>query len=140
VEHLAAVAEMPRGSSRRAKNTWFGTCKKLLKEGKVAEIIRTIKGMAKGRNAHEYLKAAAYFEQHKDRMQYHKIKRKHLPIGSGIVESAIRQVINLRLKGAGIFWIKKNAENYVHLRSYLMAKRWDVLENAVISRPSWGCT
>jgi hypothetical protein len=37
-------------------------------------------------------------------MCYKEIKDKKLPIGSGGVESGIRRVINLRLKGPGIFW------------------------------------
>jgi hypothetical protein len=31
-------------------------------------------------------------------------------LGSGAIESSIRRVINLRLKGNGIFWLEENAE------------------------------
>ncbi len=43
-------------------------------------------------------------------MDYHRLAEAKWPIGSGAIESAIRRVINLRLKGAGIFWHKKGAE------------------------------
>ena len=33
-----------------------------------------------------------------------------LPIGSGAMESAIRRVVNLRLKGALIYWLENTAE------------------------------
>ncbi len=33
-----------------------------------------------------------------------------LPIGSGAIESAIRRVVNLRLKGPSIYWHKNSAE------------------------------
>jgi hypothetical protein len=39
-----------------------------------------------------------------------------LPIGSGAVESLIRQVIKLRLKGNGKFWLPENAEIILHGR------------------------
>ena len=44
-----------------------------------------------------------------------------LPIGSGAIESAIRRVVNLRLKGASIYWHKKSAEAVLLLRSYYKA-------------------
>jgi len=43
-----------------------------------------------------------------------------LPTGSGSIESAIRRVINLRVKGAGMFWKRQNAENIIFLRSLVL--------------------
>lgn len=51
-----------------------------------------------------------YFLKNKDRMQYSQFKTMGLPQGSGYVESAIRRVINLRLKSCGSFWKKENAK------------------------------
>lgn len=56
------------------------------------------------------------------------------PIGTGSVESGIRRVVNLRLKGAGIFWGVPNAERMPTLRTQVKAERWsefvrDVLRN-----------
>ena len=42
-------------------------------------------------------------------MNYATYARRGLPLGSGAVESAIRRVINLRLKGNGMFWTVENA-------------------------------
>jgi hypothetical protein len=36
-------------------------------------------------------------------MRYKTVSELNLPIGSGAMESAIRRVVNLRLKGASIF-------------------------------------
>ena len=58
-------------------------------------------------------------------MQYRALKDLGLPRGSGIVESAIRRVINLRIKSPGKFWTEDNAEAALHLRSYLKAGHWD---------------
>jgi hypothetical protein len=49
-----------------------------------------------------------------------------LPCGSGCVESAIRRVINLRLKSAGSFWLKQVAEYMLFLRSALLSGRWKI--------------
>ncbi len=41
---------------------------------------------------------------------------KKLPLGSSAVESLIRQVVNLRMKGNSKFWLQDNAEIMLHLR------------------------
>jgi hypothetical protein len=41
-------------------------------------------------------------------------------MGSGAIESAIRRVINLRLKGNSISWYKENAEGMLLLRCLVL--------------------
>lgn len=66
-------------------------------------------------------------------MNYKKISTLYLPIGSGAMESAIRRVVNLRLKGASIYWLEKTAEAMLMLRSYYKAGRWNILKNLSFS-------
>ena len=44
------------------------------------------------------------------------------------MESTVRRVVNLRLKGAGIFWHEESANAMLLLRSYYKAGRWNLLE------------
>jgi hypothetical protein len=67
-----------------------------------------------------------YFERNEQRMQYETFRALHLPCGSGCVESAIRRVINLRLKAAGTFWTQEMAEYFLFLRSQLLSGRWHI--------------
>ncbi len=60
-----------------------------------------------------------YFSDH-FKFQYRAFIEQGLPTGSGTVESAIRRVINLRIKGTGLFWKKDNAENIILLRSLVL--------------------
>ncbi len=60
-----------------------------------------------------------YFGNH-SRFQYQKFRDDGLPTGSGTVESAIRRVINLRIKGTGLFWGREHAENIIFLRSLVL--------------------
>lgn len=57
-------------------------------------------------------------------LDYGKYKRRGLPLGSGAIESAVRRVINLRMKGNSIFWEKENAEGMLVLRGLVVSKRW----------------
>lgn len=64
-------------------------------------------------------------------INYKQLKALNLPIGSGAVESAIRRIVNLRLKRPCIFWCKESAEAILMLRSYYKAGRWNLLEYMV---------
>ena len=70
-----------------------------------------------------------------DRLDYAKARRAKMPIGSGTMESAIRRVVNLRLKGAGIFWHEDHAEQMLLLRTYYKSKRWQVLTRKAFATP-----
>jgi hypothetical protein len=67
-----------------------------------------------------------YFGNH-SRFQYKTFRDNGLPTGSGTVESAIRRVINLRIKGSGLFWKRGHAENIIFLRSLVLTGK---LKNA----------
>ena len=67
-----------------------------------------------------------YFGDH-SRFQYKTFRDNGLPTSSGTVESAIRRVINLRIKGTGLFWKREHAENIIFLRSLVLTGK---LKNA----------
>jgi hypothetical protein len=58
-------------------------------------------------------------------MDYASYRRRGLPMGSGAVESAIRRVVNLRLKGPGLMWLEENAEAALVLRAAAITGRWE---------------
>jgi hypothetical protein len=59
-------------------------------------------------------------------LNYTTYTRRGLPLGSGAVESAIRRVINLRLKSNGMFWTPEIAESMLQVRCQLLSTEWDV--------------
>lgn len=132
VEHLSTVADGKRGWNKRKRRKWLKRMRKKLKQGGVDEIIDELNDLARGRNAKAVKRESRYFEENKERMRYDVIIDKKLPIGSGAMESGIRQVVNMRLKSAGMFWNMENAEGFLHLRCYLKTKRWEIIEQAVI--------
>jgi hypothetical protein len=90
-------------------------------QGLHAEICRVLTGR-KQRAALKKWKN--YFEENAKRMQYQAFKTAGLPCGSGCVESAVRRIINLRLKSAGTFWKREMAECFLFLRAQLLSGRW----------------
>jgi hypothetical protein len=66
-----------------------------------------------------------YIEKHQDKTQYTTYEKQKLMCGSGIIESGIRRIINLRFKNAATFWDKNTVEKLYCLRAALLSKRWD---------------
>lgn len=60
-----------------------------------------------------------------EHLDYATFRRRKLPIGSGALESAIRRVINLRMKGNSLFWKEGNAEGMLVLRGLVLSRRWN---------------
>lgn len=60
----------------------------------------------------------------KGRLQSCTFRRRGMPLGSGAVESAIRRLVNLRLKGNGLMWYAENAEGMLAMRAAALTGRW----------------
>ncbi len=75
----------------------------------------------------ECLRVINYIRHHgqQDHMNYGMYSLMGLPLGSGAIESAIRRVVNLRMKGNGIFWRIERAEEMLMLRATVLSERWD---------------
>lgn len=74
-----------------------------------------------------------YLKKHVKRMQYADYKALKLMCGSGIIESGVRRVINLRFKNASTFWHQDSVENLYFLRGALVAKRWNIVMSNLFS-------
>ena len=76
-----------------------------------------------------------YFDKRlsKGLFDYDKISQLNLPIGSGAVESLIRQAVNLRLKGNGKFWLEENAEIILHARCQWLSGAWSDFTNSILT-------
>jgi hypothetical protein len=109
--------------------------KDMLWKGDIQGIFNGICEILKGKKREQAIKKwNNYFDKHKKRMQYRFFKEKNIPCGSGCVESAIRRVINLRLKSAGSFWTRSMAEYFLFLRSQLLSGRWNIFMNNAARR------
>lgn len=133
VEHLKELSELlPLTGQARKKQ--FEEWKDWLWEGLANSIARNFKKQVRqaGFELDETMQTALkYFIKHHDRMQYKRFKRRKLLCGSGLVESAIRRVINLRFKGPSAFWCKDNLHKMLVLRCALLSGRWHNLMNAI---------
>ena len=67
----------------------------------------------------------SYLEKREAQMQYPLYQKQRWPIGSGMVESANKLVVEARLKGAGMHWKRENVDPMLALRNIVCSDRWD---------------
>jgi hypothetical protein len=68
-----------------------------------------------------------YIAKYRGMMGYRHHRRLGRTIGSGHVESIVKQLFSMRLKGPGMFWSEPGAQNVLHLRAVYISDRWDEL-------------
>lgn len=136
VEHLGTFAEACTHWPRTRRTRWRNHARHLLRAGKIDTILEEMqKRLARQPRSKALKRDYHYFEHNRHRFSYAWARRLHLPIGSGPMESAIRRVINLRLKGPGIFWHEDAAEAMIMIRSYYKAQRWNELAKLACNAP-----
>jgi hypothetical protein len=67
----------------------------------------------------------AYLTKRTAQMQYPQFAADGWPLGSGMVESANKLVVEDRLKGAGMHWADQNVNPLLALRNAVCNDRWD---------------
>lgn len=66
-----------------------------------------------------------YLEKRRTQITYREFVAAGYPIGSGIVESANKQVPEARLKGSGMHWARVNVNPMLALRAAVCSGRWE---------------
>jgi hypothetical protein len=112
-------------------------CRQMLEPGGIDEVIQELSTLARGRRAKRVNKEIAYLRKHVTHMRYAEWKAAKIPIGSGVVESAIRRVINLRFKAPSTFWREDHLAALLYLRCALKSGRWDPFMVAHLRGQHW---
>lgn len=121
VAHLTDAAKVlyPNENDIRKRKLWLKKYKTHLYLGQIHKIIAVLRH----RGIPQY---ATYFQRHQRRMQYLEFREQGLPIGSGTVESGIKQ-FKQRLSGSGMRWNADNANRMLVVRAAVMDNTFDAL-------------
>src|SRR5215831_6484351 len=101
---FAGLYSLRQDWSTKVRTRWRTHQRRLLMRGEVAQVITAVRDLCRGRNSKAIRKHREYFIKNQHRMAYAQLMALKLPIGSGAIESAVRRVVNLRLKGPSLFW------------------------------------
>ncbi|MEN8185470.1 MAG: hypothetical protein ABFS46_23385, partial [Myxococcota bacterium] len=135
VSYLGRLIE-PLTEEQIDRKTWLAEQKVALVSGHPDEITADLEYLRRTHGI-DVSAALAFLERHKERLHFVFCRPDGQPLGSGGVESAIRRVVNLRVKGNSIYWLREHAEGVMHLRAHLVTGRWDELVARTLSRPVW---
>ncbi|MEJ7593059.1 MAG: hypothetical protein WKF77_16050 [Planctomycetaceae bacterium] len=125
------------------RTEWLKRVRKLLLEpGGWGRVMRSIAGMERQHGIdpaekEEVQTAKRYLHRYQNFMNYAEYRSHGSPIGSGIVESACKQIVTERLKLSGMRWSHAGARQIMTLRSILLSQTWDAtLKNALVALPA----
>ena len=125
--HLSlALAELHLAEDERREH--YNRLRGLLKEGKSEVVVAELEELAADQHEDAPVwREIRYLSKHSEagRLRYNCFKFRGVPLGSGAIESTIRRVINLRLKGNSIYWTEENAEAVFQLRAAVVSGRWE---------------
>jgi hypothetical protein len=115
-----AAAVCLDGATEQAK-AWFGQARHMLRHRNSHAVLRDIQEAMKIKGLPESSRDALaklyeYLNKHREHMDYAKLKELELPIGSGMVESACKWLIQQRFKGVGMRWSEDGFNHLLHLR------------------------
>ena len=111
---------------------WFGWARHRLRHGNpdgvLADLADALDVEGLPATARETLRTVyAYLERHREHSNYAMYKELGLPLGSGMVESACKWLIQQRFKGVGMRWSEDGFNHLLHLRLAWVNGRFDAL-------------
>lgn len=118
-QHLAQAAHALFPDDDARARRWYRQMQTPLFHGEIWRITRPLHNAALASHAR-------YFEHHQRRMQYHEFREEGWLIGSGPVESEIKQ-FKARLTGPGMRWSRPNAERMLVIRAAVLSDDFDTL-------------
>jgi hypothetical protein len=120
--HLAEAAQALFPQDEGTATRWRKQMQTPLYLGDITAIVTPLEQAQLQEHAH-------YFHTHHRRMQYLEFREQGFPIGSGGVESGIKQ-FKARLSGAGMHWSRAGAQRMLTLRAAVLSHHFDDLWQA----------
>jgi hypothetical protein len=126
-----ATAALFDGHSEDALQ-WFKRWRSLLRHGHHRTVLESFASLinsdiAQGQDLETLQQVQAYFHTHQLHIRYHSFKQQKCPLGSGMIESTCKWLIQQRFKGVGMRWSEDGFNHLLHLRLDWVNHRFDSL-------------
>jgi len=126
-EYLAAASQSC--AQKETPKRWAGRQATLLKKGKAAKVVANLeKSLEPESSPTEEAPVRAawrYLTNRMDSLDYPRAIALGLPIGTGMIESAHGHVLQDRLKGRGMAWLRQNAQAIAQARAHAASGKWE---------------
>jgi hypothetical protein len=124
-EHVNAIGEALHGEHTPKSQAWLSERLRSLKQEGPAALLDEVEKLHRTHPAAEVISSnLAYLKKRKQQMQYPLFQAQGWPIGSGMVESGNKLVVEARLKGPGMHWAPESVNPMLALRNLLCSGRW----------------
>lgn len=124
-EHLSKLLEALTTSGLTLPPKMLERCLHVLKHRGPSALARMADRLTEAETEREDIREhLGYLRKRLSLMQYPTFQRAGWPIGSGMVESANKLVVEARLKGTGMRWERKNVNPMLALRNGVCNERW----------------
>lgn len=125
-QRLPPIGEAVFGAGTPEAAAWVSQQRRRLKHEGPSGVLAELRTLAAADpQCEEWAEHRAYLAKREDQMQYPSYQAAGLPIGSGIVESGNKVVVEARLKGAGMHWERGHVDPMLALRNVVCNDRWE---------------
>lgn len=135
-DHLHTAAQLCYPDDPAARQRWYNASETTLFQGHAEKIAADLDQRASGNSqrAKDLRTEAGYFENNKRRMQYLELREDGYPIGSGMIESGIKQ-FKARFTGPGMRWSREGIERLIPIRGAILSQQFDTIWPSVYNSP-----
>jgi len=127
--HIWTAGNILHGEGTEACKGWVELLKEHLWEGRIDALLKELADLHKSLRSPAKREAIAklqtYITNHKEQMAYDKFRAQGFDIGSGLIESACKTVVQQRLKLPGARWKIVNAQRILSLRVCHLNLDWE---------------
>jgi len=124
-QHLGTLAKHCFGEGTSQAQQFLKQKATLLWKGKRSQLLQELRELMQShpqdKVVHEHV---GYFERHHAHMKYPRYREEGLLIGSGVLESTVKQLVTQRAKGAGMRW-RGGLNPILALRGHLLDDHWE---------------
>lgn len=129
-QNLCKAAKAWLDGRTLACRTWFDSRRHLLRHGREAEVITELDALRQSKQLPDSTRRAInnmhkYLQRHENHIRYQQFKADGLPIGSGVVESACKWLVQQRFKGVGMRWSEGGFNALLYVRVAWVNQRLD---------------
>jgi hypothetical protein len=137
--HLWRVATV-LFSTHHDRLNWFKRWRHALRHGQHRTVLAMLTSLVNtdllaGKSLKTLIQVQAYFQRHHAHIRYQHFAQQQVPLGSGLVESACKWLIQQRFKGVGMHWSEDGLSHLLILRVAWANHRFDDLFPAVPDSP-----
>lgn len=127
ISHVSQVAQAAWGEGSSAAGQWLEEVKALLWAGAVEQVLGAKWAelpRRQGERGKTIRNGKAYLAEHQERMRYQTFREQGYPIGSGTIESGIKNVIQWRMKRGGARWNRERVNPMATMLGEYHSGRW----------------